>query len=158
MSDQSNLKRAEPKRVFVIHGPNLNLLGTRDPEQYGTLTLSKVNAALKKKARELDLELRIIQSNHEGRIIDTLHRRRKWADAFVINPGAFTHYSYAIRDAIEGIQKPVVEVHLSDIYQREDFRKVSVTKEVCISQFYGKKVDSYLEALEFLAQHLTPNA
>ncbi|NQV41573.1 MAG: type II 3-dehydroquinate dehydratase [Candidatus Marinimicrobia bacterium] len=146
----------EKKRIFIIHGPNLNLLGTRDPEQYGTLTLDKVNTAIRKQARELDLETRIIQTNHEGRIIDILHRRRKWADGIIINPGAFTHYSYAIRDAIEGIQIPVVEVHLSNIYEREDFRSISVTKDVCAAQYYGKKVDSYLEALTFLSQHLTP--
>ncbi|MBC8194074.1 MAG: 3-dehydroquinate dehydratase [Candidatus Marinimicrobia bacterium] len=148
----------EKKRIFIIHGPNLNLLGSRDPEQYGTLTLDKVNTAIRKKARELDLETRIIQTNHEGRIIDLLHRRRKWADGIIVNPGAFTHYSYAIRDAIEGIQIPVVEVHLSNIYEREDFRSVSVTKDVCVAQFYGKKVDSYLEALTFLSKHLTPNS
>ncbi|MCF7808170.1 MAG: 3-dehydroquinate dehydratase [Candidatus Marinimicrobia bacterium] len=142
------------KRIFIIHGPNLNLLGNRDPEQYGTLTLDKVNSAIRKKARELGLEIRIIQTNYEGRIIDTLHRRRKWADAFIINPGALTHYSYAIRDAIDGIQVPVVEVHLSDIYAREDFRKTSVTKEVCLAQFLGKKVDSYREALEYLEKYL----
>jgi 3-dehydroquinate dehydratase-2 len=147
----------EQKQIFIIHGPNLNLLGSRDPALYGTLTLDKVNTAIRKKARELDVETRIIQTNHEGRIIDLLHRRRKWADAIIINPGAFTHYSYAIRDAIEGIQIPVVEVHLSDIYEREAFRSVSVIKDVCAAQFYGKKVDSYLEALTFLARHLTPN-
>ena len=147
----------EKKRIFIIHGPNLNLLGSRDPEQYGTLTLDKVNTAIRKKARELDVETRIIQTNHEGRIIDLLHRRRKWADGIIINPGAFTHYSYAIRDAIEGIHVPVVEVHLSNIYDREDFRSVSVTRDVCTAQFYGKKVDSYPEALTFLSQHLTPN-
>jgi len=141
-------------KVFIIHGPNLNLLGHRDPEQYGTLTLAKVNTAIRKKARGLGLETRIVQTNHEGRIIDLLHRRRKWADAFLVNPGALTHYSFSIRDAIEGIQTPVVEVHLSDIYQREDFRAVSVTKEVCLSQFYGKQLDSYLEALEFISNHL----
>ena len=145
---------SEKKRIFIIHGPNLNLLGTRDPEQYGTLTLDKVNTAIRKKARELDLETRIIQTNHEGRVIDLLHRRRKWADGFIINPGAFTHYSYAIRDAIAGIGKPVVEVHLSNIYEREEFRIISVTKEVCVSQFYGKKVDSYLEGLEYLSNYL----
>ncbi len=137
------------KKIFIIHGPNLNLLGTRDPEQYGTLTLDKVNSAIRKRAHDLGLETRIIQTNHEGRIIDLLHRRRKWADGIIINPGAFTHYSYAIRDAIEGIHTPVVEVHLSNIYEREDFRSVSVTKEVCSAQFFGKKVDSYLEALEY---------
>jgi len=145
---------SEKKRIFIIHGPNLNLLGTRDSEQYGTLTLDKVNTAIRKKARELELETRIIQTNHEGRIIDILHRRRKWAHGFILNPGAFTHYSYAIRDAIEGIQTPVVEAHLSNIYEREDFRSISVTRDVCIAQFYGKKVDSYLEALEYLSNHL----
>lgn len=136
-------------KIFIIHGPNLNLLGSRDPEQYGTLTLNKVNTAIRKKARELNLETRIIQTNHEGRIIDLLHRRRKWADGFVINPGAFTHYSYAIRDAIEAIGIPVIEVHLSNIYEREAFRSTSVLKDVCAAQFFGKKVDSYLEALEY---------
>jgi len=149
MSEQSKNNSTEKQNIFVIHGPNLNLLGTRDPEQYGTLTLDKVNTAIRKKARELNLETRIIQTNHEGRIIDLLHRRRNWADGFIINPGAFTHYSYAIRDTIESIDTPVVEVHLSNIYEREDFRKVSVTKEVCAAQFYGKKVGSYLEALEY---------
>ena len=149
---------AKKKQIFIIHGPNLNLLGSRDPGQYGTLTLNKVNTAIRKRARELDLETRIIQTNHEGRIIDLLHRRRKWAHGIIINPGAYTHYSIAIRDAIEGIQIPVVEVHLSNIYEREDFRSVSVTKDVCAAQFYGKKVDSYLEALTFLSQHLTPNS
>lgn len=152
-----NKQIGDKKRIFIIHGPNLNLLGSRDPEQYGTLTLDKLNTAIRKKAHDIGLETRIIQTNHEGRIIDLLHRRRKWADGFIINPGAYTHYSYAIRDAIEGINKPVVEVHLSNIYEREDFRSISVTKEVCTAQFYGKKVDSYLEALDFLAQHLTNN-
>ncbi len=137
-------------RIFVIHGPNLNLLGTREAQHYGNLTLSKLNQQIRKRAQELEIELRIVQSNSEGRIIDLLHKRRKWADAIMINPGAYTHYSYAIRDAIEGIQTPVVEVHLSNIYEREDFRSTSVTAEVCAKQFYGKKVDSYLEALEYI--------
>lgn len=157
MTKHSQSKADELPRVFIIHGPNLNLLGTRDPEQYGTLTLDKVNTAMRKKARELGLETRIIQTNHEGRIIDLFHRRRKWADGFIINPGAFTHYSYAIRDAIDAILPPVVEVHLSNIYKREAFRSVSVIKDVCAAQFYGKKVDSYLEALEYLSKHLTPS-
>ena len=141
-------------RIFIIHGPNLNLLGHRDPAQYGTLTLDKVNRAIRKLARELGLEVRILQTNHEGKIIDTLHRRRKWADGFILNPGAFTHYSYAIRDAIEAIGAPVVEVHLSNIYEREEFRQISVIEPVCLHQVVGKKVDSYLEGMRFLAQHL----
>jgi len=149
MSKQPKTLPVDKLKIYIIHGPNLNLLGTRDPEQYGTLTLDKVNTAIRKKARDLNLETRIIQTNHEGRIIDLLHRRRKWADGFIINPGAFTHYSYAIRDAIEAIGTPVVEVHLSNIYEREDFRKISVTKAVCAAQFFGKRVDSYLEALNY---------
>jgi len=148
-------KPASLKKIMIIHGPNLNLLGSRDPEQYGTLTLDKLNTAIRKQARDLELETRIIQTNSEGRIIDILHRRRKWADAFIINPGAYTHYSYAIRDAIDGIAIPVVEVHLSNIYEREEFRRVSVVKDVCLAQFCGKKVDSYLEALAFLSKHLS---
>ncbi|MCF6238696.1 MAG: 3-dehydroquinate dehydratase [Candidatus Marinimicrobia bacterium] len=149
MSKPSNVAPADKQKIFIIHGPNLNLLGTRNPDQYGSLTLDKVNTAIRKKARDLNLETRIIQTNHEGRIIDLLHRRRKWADGFILNPGAFTHYAYAIRDAIEAIGTPVVEVHLSNIYEREAFRKISVTKGVCAAQFYGKKVESYLEALEY---------
>lgn len=140
----------KPFRVFLIQGPNLNLLGQRDAGHYGTLTLSKLNRQIKQLATELGVELRIVQSNHEGRIIDLLHKRRNWADAIMINPGAFTHYSYAIRDAIEAIQTPVVEVHLSNIYEREDFRRNSVTAEVCVKQFYGKHEASYLEALRFI--------
>ena len=155
MSKQVKHRGRDSLNIFIIHGPNLNLLGSRDPEHYGTLTLGKVNTAIRKKARELDLETRIVQTNHEGRIIDLLHRRRKWADGFLINPGAFTHYSYAIRDAIEAIQKPVVEAHLSNIYEREDFRQQSVMQAVCAAQFYGHQTDSYLEALVFLKKHLT---
>jgi len=154
MSKRNVVPAADQPKIFIIHGPNLNLLGTRDPEQYGTLTLDKVNTAIRRKARELHLETRIVQTNHEGRIIDLLHRRRKWADGIILNPGAFTHYSYAIRDAVEAIQTPVVEVHLSDIYQREDFRRVSVIREVCAAQIYGKKVASYLEALEYFQTKL----
>ncbi len=155
MTKHTDKPETENPRIFIIHGPNLNLLGSRDPEQYGTLTLDKLNTAIRKKARDLGLETRIIQTNHEGRIIDLLHRRRTWADGFIINPGAFTHYSYAIRDAIDAIQPPVVEAHLSNIYEREDFRAVSVIKDVCAAQYYGKKVDSYLEALDFLGSHLS---
>lgn len=142
---------------MIIHGPNLNLLGRRDAAQYGTLTLDKVNRAIRKQARTLQVEVRILQTNHAGTIIDTLHRRRKWADGFLVNPGALTHYSYAIRDAIEAIGKPVVEVHLSNIYEREDFRRISVIEPVCLHQVVGKKVESYLEGLTFLVQYLQQN-
>ena len=156
MNSQHQSPALEPFKVFIIHGPNLNLLGSRDPEQYGTLTLDKLNSAIRKHAATLGMETRIVQSNHEGRIIDLLHRRRKWADGFIINPGAYTHYSYAIRDAIDAIQPPVVEVHLSNIYEREAFRRISVIKDVCAAQYYGKKTDSYLDALNFLATYNRP--
>jgi len=144
-------------RVFVIHGPNLNLLGRRDPQHYGRLTLDKLNKQIRRKAQELGVDIRIVQTNREGRIIELLHRRRKWADAFILNPAAYTHYSFAIRDAVEAIGKPVVEVHLSDIFSREPFRRVSVIAPVCQARFYGRKVDSYLEALEWVVeQYATP--
>jgi 3-dehydroquinate dehydratase II len=141
------------KRILIIHGPNMNLLGSRDPKEYGNLTLSKLNTQLKKHARTLGIELKIVQTNHEGRIIDLLHRRRKWTSAFILNPGGYTHTSISIRDAIDAIRTPVVEVHLSNIYEREPFRNISLTGDVCVAQFYGKKVDSYIEAIDFLNQY-----
>ncbi len=138
------------KKICVIHGPNLNMLGHRDKEQYGNLTLDKLNKKIRMFATELGLEISIYQFNSEEKIIKTLHRSRKLYHAVIINPAAFTHYSYAIRDAIELLTIPVVEVHLSNIYEREDFRQTSVTKEVCVKQFYGKKENSYTDALKFL--------
>lgn len=138
------------KRILVIHGPNLNLLGEREPEIYGSMTLAELNAKLEEFAAEHGLELKVFQSNHEGAIIDTLHRERHWADGIVINPGAFTHYSYAIRDALAAVGKPTVEVHLSDIYQREPFRRISVIKDVCVAQVCGLGWRSYIEGLKAL--------
>ena len=142
------------KKICVIHGPNLNMLGHRDKRQYGTLTLDKLNRMIRNVANELKIEVSIFQFNSEEKIIKTLHRQRKIVDAVLINPAAYTHYSYAIRDAIELLSIPVVEVHLSNIYEREDFRSVSVTKDVCIEQFYGKKEMSYAEALHYLQEYL----
>ncbi|MEA2077582.1 MAG: type II 3-dehydroquinate dehydratase [Candidatus Marinimicrobia bacterium] len=141
-------------KICVIHGPNLNMLGHRDKKQYGTLTMDKLNKKIRNFAKELEIEISIYQFNSEEKIIKMLHRSRKTADAVIINPAAYTHYSYAIRDAIELLSIPVVEVHLSNIYEREDFRQISVTKEVCLKQFYGKKEESYIEALSFLHDHL----
>lgn len=135
----------------MIHGPNLNLLGERDPQQYGSMTMNEINQQL------IDafegIELRFFQSNSEGAIIDSLHEHRKWADGIVINPGAYTHYSYAIRDAIEAIQVPTVEVHLSDIHSREPFRQISVISDVCIAQISGKGCKSYLEGVKELQKN-----
>lgn len=139
------------KKVLVLHGPNLNLLGEREPEVYGAMTLAQLNSTLRRKARELKLTLRIYQSNHEGKLIDLLHANRKWAQGCVFNPGAFTHYSYAIRDAVAASQIPTIEVHLSDIKKREPFRRLSVVEPVCVGQITGKGLHSYLEALERLS-------
>lgn len=149
MSDEKKVLK-----ICVIHGPNLNMLGLRDKAQYGTLTLDKLNKLLRKKATELGVELSIYQFNSEEKIIKMLHRQRKISNGIMINPAAYTHYSYAIRDAIELLPIPVVEIHLSNIYEREDFRHISVTKDVCIDQFYGKKEQSYIDALVFLEKHL----
>ncbi|KUK27756.1 MAG: 3-dehydroquinate synthase [Acetothermia bacterium 64_32] len=139
-----------PSRILVLHGPNLNLLGEREPEVYGKMTLKELNRALEDFARERGIELRIFQSNHEGVLIDLLHEHRGWADGIVINPGALTHYSYALRDAIAAVGLPTVEVHLSDIHSREPFRRTSVIRDVCIAQISGKGLGSYLEGIEVL--------
>jgi 3-dehydroquinate dehydratase-2 len=137
--------------VLVIHGPNLHLLGRRRPELYGKGTLKDLDAAIKKRAAALGFKVRAFQSNCEGAIIDLLTGNAGWADALVINPGAYTHYSYAIRDAIEALGLPAIEVHLTDISRREPFRRVSVIKPVCIAQFKGEGVRSYLKALDYCA-------
>ena len=147
-------QQEKPIRILIIHGPNLNLLGLRDAEHYGTLTLDKVNRKIRKHAQSQDVEIKIFQSNHEGKLIDFIHSRRKWADGIVINPGALTHYSYAIRDAIEAVKLPTVEVHFSDIHNREDFRKISVIAPICVGQIYGDDADSYLEGMDLLLETL----
>ena len=140
--------------VLLIHGPNLNLLSEREPEVYGHHTLNDIQDKVIALAVELDADVRDFQSNHEGAIIDFLHENRHWADGVIINPGALTHYSYSLRDAIAAINLPTIEVHLSDIHKREAFRKVSVIADVCIAQICGKGVHGYLEALRMLIEHL----
>lgn len=137
------------QKILIINGPNLNLLGTRKPEVYGSMTLPQMIDELKLFAKEKGAEIEHFQSNHEGAIIDKLHDSlNKNFSGCLINAGAFTHYSYAIRDAIEAISTPCIEVHLSDIEKREDFRKHSVITEVCIKQFKGMGIDSYKKAIE----------
>lgn len=138
-------------KIQVINGPNMNMLGIREPEIYGSLTLDEMNRQLTQKCEELGVVADFYQSNHEGDIIDRIQDCYGKVDGIVINPGAYTHYSIAIRDAIAAVGIPTVEVHLSDINSREDFRKISVIKNVCIRQIWGKGVNSYSEALEFLA-------
>ncbi|MDZ7271544.1 MAG: type II 3-dehydroquinate dehydratase [candidate division KSB1 bacterium] len=137
-------------RVLVLHGPNLNLLGEREPEIYGTMSLRRLNALIKRHARSVGVRVKIVQSNHEGKLIDLIHRRRRWADGILINPGALTHYSYALRDALSAVALPAVEVHLSDIHAREEFRRVSVIAPVCAAQISGLGAESYLRGLDEL--------
>jgi 3-dehydroquinate dehydratase-2 len=137
-------------RVLVIHGPNLNLLGEREPAVYGRQTLSQVDEAIRELAGELDCEIRTAQHNSEGAIIDALHQSRSDCDAVIINPGAYTHYSYAIADAVAAIALPVVEVHLSNVHAREEFRRKSVVAPVCAGSIAGFGVTSYLLALRAL--------
>ncbi|MBP7796826.1 MAG: type II 3-dehydroquinate dehydratase [Elusimicrobiales bacterium] len=136
------------QKILIIHGPNLHLLGLREPDVYGQMTLDEINAGIKKYVKGKGISLKIFQSNCEGRIIDIITANIKWADFIIINPGAFTHYSYAIRDCIKAVNIPTIEVHLSDIKNREEFRKKSVIKDVVISQIYGKGIYSYFDAIE----------
>lgn len=134
-------------RVLVIHGPNLNLLGEREPEVYGKQTLADVDADIAALARELSIEVRSVQLSGEGAIIDALHNARNEYDAVLLNPGAYSHYSYAIADAIAAISIPVIEVHLSNVHAREAFRRTSVVAPVCAGTIGGFGSTSYLLAL-----------
>jgi 3-dehydroquinate dehydratase-2 len=134
-------------RIAVIHGPNLNLLGLREPEIYGGDDLNRINLKLQELAKREGLELRIVQSNSEGGIVDAIHAALDWAQAIVINPAAYTHTSVAIRDAIATVRLPTVEVHLSNIYSREEFRHRSVVSPVVVGQISGFGTGSYLLAL-----------
>jgi 3-dehydroquinate dehydratase-2 len=136
--------------VLVLHGPNLNLLGTREPHIYGTMTLEEINARLEEWAAAHGVTLRIIQSNHEGVLIDAIHQARGWADTILINPGALHIYGYALRDALAAVNLPAVEVHLSNLYAREEWRRVSVIAPVCKGVIQGFGWRSYLLGLEAL--------
>lgn len=139
------------KRFLVIHGPNLNLLGTREKEVYGTVTLAEIDAALKSLAAELGVELDIMQSNHEGEIVSAIHAAMGRCQGLLINPGAYTHTSVAIRDAVAGAGLPCVEVHLSNIHAREEFRQHSFIAPVSRGQIAGFGKQSYLLGLRALA-------
>lgn len=143
--------------IALIHGPNLNLLGTRETTIYGNMTLARIEEEVRTVAGSQH-EIRAFQSNHEGAIIDFIHAARAWADGIVINPGAFTHYSYALRDAIAAVRLPTVEVHLSNIHARESFRHTSVIAPVCLGQLAGFGWRSYVLGLQGLLAYLADEA
>ena len=141
-------------KILVLHGPNLNLLGTREPEVYGSMTLGGIDQKLNELGRERGAEIKSLQSNHEGALIDALHDARTWANGVVFNPGGYTHTSIALRDAISAIQIPVVEVHLSNVYAREEFRHTSFISAVCKGKITGFGWKSYTLGLRALVEML----
>ncbi len=147
-------KPAQPIRVSLLHGPNLNLLGTRAPEIYGSTTLAEIESEMTKRAEARGAELRSAQTNIEGELVALIQQARGWADAIVINPGAYTHTSIAIRDAIEAVEVPTVEVHLSNIHAREEFRAVSITAARCIGLISGFGPNSYYLGLDAALSHV----
>jgi len=141
-------------RIEIMHGVNLDQLGRRDPAQYGDFTLDQLEVRITSAARELELVPRFFRTNHEGEFVERLHRLEGLADGVVLNPGAWSHYSYAIRDALELAELPAVEVHLSDVDRRESWRRQSVLGELCLARISGKGPAGYREALEHLRKEL----
>jgi len=139
-------------RVAVMHGVNLDALDRRPAQHYGELTFSQLERRIDKYAHELGLDARFFQTNHEGEMVEEIHKASDYADGLLINPGAWTHYSWALRDAVEVSGLPMVEVHLSDVTQREEFRRLSVFEGVSIARFYGKGVEGYRDALVALKE------
>ena len=141
-------------RIEVMHGVNLDVLGSRNAEHYGGITLTELEVKIKGFARDLEMEPSFSQTNHEGEFVERLHRAGESADGLILNPGAWTHYSWAIRDALEVAGLPAVEVHLSDVDHREEWRRLSVIGDLCIGTIQGKGPDGYAEALQLLKSRL----
>lgn len=142
------------KRIEVLHGVNLNMLGKRPAEHYGSFTLSELEYSIEGFAQKLDVEVQFFQTNHEGEYVERLHRAPELADGLILNPGAWTHYSFAIRDALEVAALPAVEVHISDVSEREPWRQVSLISDLCVETITGRGVDGYRDALETLKKQL----
>ncbi len=140
------------KKILIINGPNLNLLGTREPEIYGKTTLKDIEMQLKDRAEKLNVEIECFQSNHEGEIVDKIHSAKNNFDAVIINPAAYTHTSVAIRDAFASVDIPTIEVHISNVYSREEFRHNSLIAPVVVGQIAGLGIQGYLLALEYFSK------
>ena len=147
---------SEPQRILVIHGPNLNLLGSREPDIYGTTTLEQINGDLSSAAKEWGAELEFFQSNYEGALVDRIQESQSWADGILINPGGLTHTSVTLRDALVATELPIVEVHLSNIFAREEFRQNSFVAPIALGVVSGFGPMGYGLALNALLEHLEP--
>ncbi len=147
---------SEPQRVLVIHGPNLNLLGTREPEIYGNTSLEEINGDLSSAAKEWGAELEFFQSNYEGALVDRIQEAQSWADGILINPGGLTHTSVSLRDALVATELPIVEVHLSNVFAREEFRKTSFISPIALGIISGFGPMGYGLGLNALLEHLEP--
>lgn len=140
----------EPIKLLILHGPNLNMTGFREPDVYGKATLEEINDRIQRHAKEVGADVRILQSNHEGTLIDAIQEHRSWADGIIVNPGGLTHTSVTLRDALTSVRLPVIEVHLSNVHAREEFRRHSMIAPITVGQIVGFGPNGYLLAITAL--------